>query len=216
MSDPWSGLGCRLGWSPEPAARVRVEINNRSSTGGTLPVGQQCREWERCPGNRMCFRPVSRGQNPLQVIKPPLPPASPTAAGVRPRISSPACARSGDGTHYRWEMTLGSQGPGLASAAGKSALICPFNKTQGVCAPPPGKRAWKGAPSGQGRQATRQRGFRGHQSPGGELGSDDLASTSRNFSAFGNAFQRPHAGVYQARSCPRPCRSRVLEVWKEP
>lgn len=85
-----------------------------------------------------------------------------------PRISSPACARSGDGTHYRWETTPGNQEPGLASAAGKSALICPFNKTQGVCAPPLGKRAWKGAPSGQGGQATRRRGFRGHQSPWGE------------------------------------------------
>lgn len=143
----------------------------------------------------MSFRRVSRGQNALQVIKAPSPPASPMAAGVRPHISSPACARSGDGTHYRWEMTPGSQGPGLASVAGKSALICPFNKTQGVCTPPLGKRAWKAAPSGQGGQATRQRGFRGHQSLVGKLCSDDLASTSRNFMAFGNAFQQPCGGL---------------------
>lgn len=50
------------------------------------------------------------GGNPLQVIKPPSPPASPAAAGVRLPVSRPACARSGDGTRYRWETTPGARG----------------------------------------------------------------------------------------------------------
>lgn len=167
------------------------------------------------------FLLVSWGQTPLQVIKPPSLPGSPTAAGVQPRISSPACARSGDGTHYGWEMTPESQGPGLAGTAGKSALLCPVNKAQGVCVPPLGKRAWKKAPSGQGGQATRQRGFHGNFSCwGGGQREEALlrqpSLTSLKLLGLWGCVPAAAKGVYQAPSCPRPCHSRVLEVWKEP
>lgn len=106
---------------------------------------------ERCPGN--CTFSllgvkggVKEGGIHCKSLSPPSPPASPVAAGVRPRVSSPACARSGDGTHYRWEMTPGSQGPGLAGAAGKSAFLCPFKKARGAWASPLGRRVWKEAP----------------------------------------------------------------------
>lgn len=124
---------------------------------------------------------VSGEQNRLQVIKPPSPPASPTAAGAQPGISSLACARLGDGTRYLWRMTAGSLGPGLAGMAGKSAFMCPFNKAQEMCVPPLGKKMGRKPhaarqASGQGGQAARQRGFLANLSrSGAEFSSDNLS-----------------------------------------
>ena len=133
-------------------------------------------------------------QNRLQVVKTPSPPASPTAAGVQPCVSGLACARLSDGTHYRWEMTAGSQGLGLASVAGKSTLTCLFNKAQAVCVPPLGKKDWKEALLLLDRHLGRA------DKP---LGTEDFVATNavgrtllrqpllQKFLAFGDEFQQP-------------------------
>ena len=157
------------------------------------------------------------GRNPLQVIK------SPLAASLSRGRWSPAsrlqpgmCHRSGDGTHYRRERTPGSQGPGLAGAAGKSAFLCPFKKARGAWASPLGRRVWKEAPGLPDRRlgsvAEPHGARRVSWGPKPWGGGGSLRTTSSTSKLLGLQECLPAATGVRTKPCPAPGHA-ILACW---
>lgn len=113
-------------------------------------------------------------------------------------------------------MTPGSLGPGLAGEAGKSVLICRFNKC-GECAHLWGK-GWEEARAarqavGRGTATGKEDFMATRAQGGGELYShlfylENSGPSERNFSGHGDL-----SGVFR---CHHATLTSMLEVWKGP